>query len=609
MDNNTNKIVQQPDAVNDNMESSDKNTSSALNFSRRQVLAGGASAAVVAATTTGFSGETLAMGGSGMHPVFGDSRADRRLDSFELRVDAAESYLTLNNGPDVQPVNGDEGLYADFRGSYSKSLLHNNVGEVDPASYNSFLNALDSGNPAAFESIIVGNPGDADRVRLVSPQAAYSFEMFGVDGQDNRMPAAPTFASAETAAEMGELYWYALTRDIAFVDYDNSNRINNAVNDLNTFSRSDIFPNEGGAVTSQTIFRGALPGATTGPMVSQFLLQPYAFGRLEVGDVGAIAAGRRPRFGQTYRPPRAGNRNNFMTDFDEWLNIQNGGAPSESTRFAFAPRHLASMRQLSEYVHVDFPVQSGLQAAFILLGFGEDALCPNNPYTFANSITQQGFASFGPADITHIISHGPRLGLTGAWYQKWLAHRRLRPEVFAGRINVHLRGLRDYDINQEILDSEGLARIIAGNETGRSRNRALLPMGYPEGSPAHPAYPGGHSTFVAAAATILKGFFNEDFEIPNPVQADRFGFRLLPYNGTLTVGGELNKLVGNVTHARDGAGMHWRSDGLGNFIGETQALGVLRDYSRTYNEMFDGFELTLFSGQKVRIQNGVMTNI
>ncbi len=604
MDRNTTNLVEYAE---NNDQSDQDNHDSGL--SRRQVLKAGVSAAAVAATTTGFSLNASAMGGSGMHPVFGDDRATRRLDSFELRVDAAESYLTLSNGPDVQPVSGDEGLYDDFRGSFSKTLLHNDVGEVEPASYNSFLNALDTGNPADFENIIVGNPGDADRVRLVSPQAAYSFEMFGVDGADNRMPAAPTFASDETAAEMGELYWYALTRDIPFTRYDTSNTVAAAVSDLNAFSRSDIFPNEGGAVTSQTVFRGGLPGTTVGPMVSQFLLQPFSFGRLEVGDVGAIAEGRTPVIGQRYRPPRSGRVNDFMTDFNEWLNIQNGGAPSESTRFRSFGTHLATMRQLSEFVHVDFPVQTGLYAAFILLGYGQDALCPNNPYTTSNSNTQQGFASFGPADITHLVTHGPRLGLTGAWYQKWLAHRRLRPEVYAGRINVQLRGLRDYDINQEILDSEGLARIINRNETGRARNRALLPMGFPEGSPAHPAYPGGHSTFVAAAATILKGFFNEDFVIPNPVQANRFGTRLIPYHGTLTVGGELNKLVGNVTHARDAAGMHWRSDGLGNFIGETQALGVLRDYSRTYNEMFDGFELTLFSGQRVRIQNGVMTNI
>ncbi len=609
MDSNTKNIVENKMMESNLQSESDSNPETMLGFNRREVLLGGASAAVVAATSTGFSTPVSAMGGSGSHPVFGGSRADRRLDSFELRVDAAESYLTLNNGPDVQPVSGDEGLYADFRGSFSKTLLHNNVGEVDPASYNSFLNALDSADPVDFESIIVGNPGDADRVRLVSPQAGYAFELFGVDGGDNRMLAAPAFASAETAAEMGELYWYSLTRDVPFVDYDRNRDIAEVVSDLNAFSRSDIFLRDGGVVTPETVYRGTIPGADVGPFVSQFLLQPYAFGRLEVGDVAAVANGRRPRTGQEFVPPRRDPFNDFMTDFDEWLNIQNGGAPSESTRFENQPRHIATMRQLSEYVHVDFPVQSGLVAAFVLLGFGEDAIAPNNPYTRANSNTQQGFASFGPADITHIVAHGPRLALTGAWYQKWLAHRRLRPEVMAGRINVQLRGLRDYDINQEILDSEALARVIARNETGQARNRGLLPMAYPEGSPAHPAYPGGHSSFVAAAATLLKGFFNEDFEIPNPVQANRNGTRLIGYNGTLTVGGELNKLVGNVTHGRDSAGMHWRSDGLGNFIGETQALGILRDYSLTYNEMFDGFELTLFSGQKVRIQNGVMTNI
>ena len=44
----------------------------------------------------------------------------------------------------------------------------------------------------------------------------------------------------------------------------------------------------------------------------------------------------------------------------------------------------------------------------------------------------------------------------------------------------------------------------------------LLPMGYPEGSPTHPAYPGGHSCFVAAAATIAKAFF-KDTVLPDPM--------------------------------------------------------------------------------------------
>lgn len=567
-------------------------TTNDSDFTRRDLFKVGAGAAVLAGVGSVFPSAAFAAGGSGLHPVFGLPRADRRALAFKLRSDTAAFYLDPpESGPDVQPVSGDEGLYPDFRGSFSKTLRHNAFGEVRPNSYNAYLDALESGAPADFENIPVGRQNDPNRVRLVSPQAAYAYEMFGLDGNDPRMAAAPAFASAETAAEMGELYWYALTRDVPFTSYSSSALISQAAADLNAFSRSDIFPNDGGTVTPETIFRGTLPGAETGPFVSQFLLQPFEFGRLQ--------------FDGRYDNPAPGSVNDFMTDFGEWLRIQRGGNPTEQTTFSGQKRFIYSMRALSEFVHVDFPIQSGLYSAFILLSFGDDALSPNNPYLRTASTTQQGFTSFGPADITHLVTHGPRLALTGAWYQKWLAHRRLRPEVFGGRINQNLRGLRSYDIHKEILDSDALARIIAANETGNSDNDGLLPMGFPEGSPAHPAYPGGHSAFAAAAATILKALFNEDFVIPNPVMANADGTQLVPWTGApLTVGNELNKLVGNITHARDAAGMHWRSDGRGNFIGERQALGVLLDYSRTYNEDFDGFELTLFSGQKVNIRNG-----
>ncbi|MEM6795071.1 MAG: twin-arginine translocation signal domain-containing protein, partial [Acidobacteriota bacterium] len=217
--------------------------------SRRDVLKASAGAAAIAGAGSLFPSEALAMG-SGVHPVFGLSRVDRREMAFKLRCDTAAFYVNLPNsvsGPDVQPVSGDEGLYDDFRGSFSKTLRHNGVGEVNVNSYNAYLNALDTGDPLDFENIPVGAANNPDRVRLVSPQAAYAYEMFGVDGNDPRMDAAPAFASAETAAEMGELYWYALTRDIPFTDYGASQRIEEAVKDLNNFSRSDIFPNVGGS--------------------------------------------------------------------------------------------------------------------------------------------------------------------------------------------------------------------------------------------------------------------------------------------------------------------------------------------------------------------------
>jgi hypothetical protein len=39
-------------------------------------------------------------------------------------------------------------------------------------------------------------------------------------------------------------------------------------------------------------------------------------------------------------------------------------------------------------------------------------------------------------------------------------------------------------------------------------------------------------------------------------------------------------------------------------VGEDQAIGLLCDYSRTYNERFGGFEFSTFGGEKIRIKNG-----
>jgi hypothetical protein len=73
----------------------------------------------------------------------------------------------------------------------------------------------------------------------------------------------------------------------------------------------------------------------------------------------------------------------------------------------------------------------------------------------------------------------------------------------------------------------------------------------------------------------------------------------------LTLSTEIDKLAANIALGRDAAGVHYRSDSMrGIFVGEQQALGLLRDYSRTYNERFDGFIVRKFNGDRVRILNG-----
>lgn len=153
----------------------------------------------------------------------------------------------------------------------------------------------------------------------------------------------------------------------------------------------------------------------------------------------------------------------------------------------------------------------------------------------------------------------------------------MRPEEFAGRLHQQKVGAATYPISQEILNSPVVARSF--EEFGSY----LLPMGYPEGSPTHPAYPAGHATIAGACVTVLKAFFKETFVIPNPVVASADRLSLLPYSGEpLTVGGELNKLASNISLGRDTAGVHWRSDGIeGMKLGEAVALRLLADWRET----------------------------
>ncbi len=574
--------------------------------SRRDVMQG---AAVAATTATMLGASSQAMAASAIPgTVLADDPNTRRVEARNIRAEAARINFRNtrdNTNLEQQPINDDEERFDDFRGNFTKALRHRaDNGLVRPNSYQALLDALDSRETADFEAIPLGRQNDPNRVGLVSPRAAYAFEMTGRDAQASRIPPAPAWDGATTAAEMAELYWYSVTRDVPFTEYEDQNIIQRAADDLNSFSQSAIFPSVDGQVTPGTLFRGGIPivgssmGNLVGPYVSQFLMQPFTFGQLEVE--------------QRYRKVVGGNANQRMTEYGEWLAVQRGFDPNaaaggNATIFADGKRFLSRMRDLSEWVHRDFPLQAGLFALNILLNGANFDSSPFDPELPLPTTSEIGFVNFGAADLSQLVCYVSRQALTGAWFQKWACHRRLRPEAFGGRVNRQLTGAQDFGINEELLGSEALAKAIdnarAVNQDGSNANDGLLPMGFPEGSPTHPAYPGGHSSFIAATATVLKAFFNEDARFSAPVEANRTGTELQPVNAELTVLGELNKLVGNVTHARDGAGMHWRSDGVGNLIGEAMAIDTLRDYSVTKAE---GFSLTLtkFNNEIIRIANG-----
>lgn len=504
----------------------------------------------------------------------------RRSEAYRIRLDAALSHLHEEYPRQIS--NGDEEFYPDRRANFFKCLPQDDLGEVDPLAYEQFLAALRSGEPAVFEAIPLSN--EAAR-KLANPQAAYAFELMSRDSRATVIPPAPAFASAESAAEIAEVYWQAATRDVPFSHYGENSSISAAVEDLNYFTaiKAPLGPYQ---ITTDTVFRAGLPGDLLGPYLSQFLWLAVPYGAASIE--------------QRYPVPIAGE--DFMTDYSEWLAIQRGAAPTRQLAFDPTPRYLYNGRALSEYVHKDALFQAYFNAAMIINSFGSDALDRNNPYLY--STNQSGFATFGAAHLFDMVAKAARLGLEAAWFHKWLVHRRLRPEVFAARIHNQLNGEKDYGINQEILDSDAVEVMLDLYGT------RLLPQAYPEGSPTHPAYPAGHSAVGGACATVLKAFVNEDFVIPEPVQSSENGDFLDAWDGDdLTLGNEINKLAGNISIGRCTAGVHFRSDGRGLAVGEAVAIGMLRDYSLTYNENFAGFTLTTLDGRSIRIVDGLVEDL
>jgi len=499
-----------------------------------------------------------------------DSSGDQRSrDAEQIRVDAAR--LATRRPQPGHPNNGEEELYGNRIASYSKALPHNQLGEVDPKAYKALLSALASGRPSDFERIPLG----VGR-RLTNPQAGLAFDLEGADSHHMAIPPAPTIAKAEAASELAEVYWMALARDVNFLDYESDATIAAAAKEISRFSDFQGPRNGNNQVTAGTIFRGNTAGDRIGPYISQFLWIDIPMGALLIP--------------QRMQTPVSGD--DYLTRYDEWLAVQNGYTPG-GNRFDPDARYIRNLRDIAQWVHVDALYQAYHQACLILLGMGApfDA---GNPY--ANSVCQDGFGTFGGPHILSLVTEVATRALKAMWYQKWLVHRRLRPEAFAGLVHHTRSGTAKYPVHPQILNAKVLDRVFSAHGT------YLLPIALPEGSPTHPSYGAGHATVAGACVTILKAWFDEKFVLPRPVVPDRTGRLLNPYSGPdLTVGHELDKLAANVAIGRNAAGIHYRSDYTESVrLGEELALDILEEQKQTYNEEFS-FTLTRFDGKTVTI--------
>jgi hypothetical protein len=488
---------------------------------------------------------------------------------YAARVKAAE--YERSQPPATQRPNGDETRYGPKWGSYTKGLPHNANGEVRPDAYRTYLDAIRSEDTHAFERIPLGG-----YLKLSNPQAAYAIDLIGPDAEALTIATPPALASAEQAGELAEMYWHALLRDVPFTAYTSDPMVAKACAEL---SRMSDFrgPKENGAVTPATLFRGMSAGGRRGPYLSQFLVRDIPLSPIRV-----------PQKIRTAVPGR-----DYMTSVDEWLPIQNGGLFGVNT-FDEAPRYMRNGRDLGEFVHRDFTYQAGLCACMMLLKMSAP-LDGGIPYQY--SITQGGFVTFGPSDIFHLVATVANLALKPAWYQKWIVHRRGRPEEFAGHLHHALSGNGHAPFHRDILDAEAVQLVH------QQHGSFLLPQAYPEGAPSHPSYPAGHAVIGGACVTVLKAVFAESWVLPQCFVPSLDGNALEPFHGPeLTVGGELDKLAQNIAFGRNFAGIHWRSDGVeGIRMGEEFAIRYLREAKLTANEFFHGFSLTKFDGTQLTI--------
>jgi hypothetical protein len=250
----------------------------------------------------------------------------RKEDSRDIRIDAATQEFNQTPGG-VPPTNGDEQDYNNtFIGNYSKGLRHDpNTGEVIPADYQILKTAADNEDPVGFGAIPQGftpPPGSNKKYfKLTNPVSGLAFDLEGPDSHALRILAPPKLSSDDAAAEIAELYWMALCRDIDFNDFNNNNTIKDAIDSLNQdFSAFPDWPSN--PLSRTTVFRGNFKGDNIGPFVSQFLLKGNKDEVLGNEETDGFVKFGAAKYDQKIVVGLKDK--DYMTHYDSWLAVQNG---------------------------------------------------------------------------------------------------------------------------------------------------------------------------------------------------------------------------------------------------------------------------------------------
>ena len=535
------------------------------------------------------------------------------VDDISLPNTPVATHLNNNEEIDYQAMGQPAGI-----ASFTKGLKHNNKGEVTiPADFNnSFLNAIQNclndvpnyGMCLSFiESIPVGiTDPTKKRRRWVNPVCGLSYDSEGLDCFNRTILPAPIINSLNGSAEMAELYWMALLRDLNFTDYDEEDIAQEAVDDLKDHFGSYNFITSWTRDPStiplsvKTLFRGTNVGDNVGPYISQFMLRGNKDEAIRRNENEGYVKYGTTSIDQRHVVAKKGL--DFMTDNNTWVEIQDGLDTNvdrleddDNKYFDNTRRFIRNLRDLATFVHFDVLYQAYMTACLYMIsaGFRVSNL---NPYSKPDIEKQEGFGNFGGPHLVSLIPEVSTRALKAQWLEKWFVHRRLRPEAFGGLIHHHKKGNAIYPIHHSILNSPVLEKIfdinketnkkLKSSNPDKGKGTYFLPQAFPEGSPMHPSYGAGHATVAGACVTVLKAWF-EDGPMPGRIlEANHDGTELKEYKGDdkgqIMIHGELNKLAANVAIGRNAAGVHYRSDYTSSLmLGEEMAISILKEL-KTY---------------------------
>jgi membrane-associated phospholipid phosphatase len=160
--------------------------------------------------------------------------------------------------------------------------------------------------------------------------------------------------------------------------------------------------------------------------------------------------------------------------------------------------------------------------------------------------------------------------LSAAWYYKWLRptySRLIRPREFELRVLGTDRLTVLYD------------QVVQFN--GQDPDDPDLDRECPQptpGTPRHPAWPSGHSTYSAAASHILEYFFSPDtLHLSDKDVFDAYPADSDDFTEPGWIAAELRRLANNIGEARLWGGVHWIDDHVaGQKIGRSAATAVIR---------------------------------